>query len=45
VSGFGDQRTIDTALFTGASKFLTKLVDFPQLKQDLMQVIAAAGGG
>ena len=45
ISAYGDQRTIDTALSTGASKFLSKPVDFPQLKQDVMKVIAASGGG
>jgi len=45
ISAYGDQRTIDTALSTGASKFLTKPVDFLQLKQDVMKVIAASGGG
>jgi hypothetical protein len=33
------------ALSRGANKFLTKPVDFPQLKQDVMAVIAEARGG
>lgn len=45
ISAYGDKKTIDTALTIGASKFLTKPVDFSQLKQDVMQVIAQAGGG
>jgi len=45
ISAYGDRRTIETALSTGASKFLTKPVDFPQLKQDVMRVIAESGEG
>jgi CheY-like chemotaxis protein len=36
--------TIATALEHGANKFLTKPVDFPQLKQDVAAVIAEAHG-
>jgi len=42
ISAYGDQRTIETALSTGASKFLTKPVDFPQLKQDVIAVVNEA---
>jgi CheY-like chemotaxis protein len=45
ISAYGDQDTISTALERGANKFLTKPVDFPQLKQDVSAVIAGAGGG
>ncbi len=45
ISAYGDNNTINTALARGASKFLTKPVDFQQLKQDVIQVIAEAGGG
>ena len=45
ISAYGDQDTIRTALERGANKFLTKPVDFPQLKQDVSAVIAGAGGG
>jgi hypothetical protein len=33
------------ALTRGASKFLTKPVDFPRLKQDVMAVMAEARAG
>jgi len=44
ISAYGDAGTVATALERGASKFLTKPVDFPQLKQDVSAVIADAGG-
>ena len=45
IPAYGDNGTIDLALARGAQKFLTKPVDFQQLKQNVMQVIAEAGGG
>jgi len=45
ISAYGDAGTVATALQRGAEKFLTKPVDFSQLKQDVSAVIASAGGG
>jgi CheY-like chemotaxis protein len=42
ISAYGDKDTITTALERGANKFLTKPVDFPQLKSDVAAVIAEA---
>jgi DNA-binding NtrC family response regulator len=42
ISAYGDADRIKTALDRGASKFLTKPVDFPQLKQDVSAVVADA---
>ena len=36
---------VATALARGADEFLTKPVDFPKLKQDIMAVMADATGG
>jgi CheY-like chemotaxis protein len=44
ISAYGDNHTIGIALERGAKKFLTKPVDFLQLKQDIKSVIAAAEG-
>ena len=44
ISAYGDTRTVETALSRGASKFLTKPVDFPQLKQAVLQAVAQARG-
>jgi DNA-binding NtrC family response regulator len=44
ISAYGDTRTVETALASGASKFLNKPVDFPQLKQDVLQAVARARG-
>jgi CheY-like chemotaxis protein len=44
ISAYGDKHTISTALERGAQKFLTKPVDFLQLKQDIKSVIAGAEG-
>ena len=44
ISAYGDAGTVATALERGAKKFLTKPVDFPQLKQDVMAVMAQARG-
>jgi len=39
ISAYGDANTVETALSRGAQKFLTKPVDFPELKQDVLDVI------
>ncbi|HKD75912.1 MAG TPA: response regulator, partial [Ktedonobacterales bacterium] len=44
ISAYGDAERVQTALDRGASKFMTKPVDFPQLKQDVTLVIADARG-
>jgi len=44
ISAYGDTNTVGTALARGASKFLTKPVDFPQLKQEVLQAVAQARG-
>jgi len=43
ISAYGDAGTVATALRLGANKFLSKPVDFPQLKQDVSAVIAGGG--
>jgi CheY-like chemotaxis protein len=40
ISAYGDAERVALALDRGASKFITKPVDFPQLKQDVAVVIA-----
>ncbi len=40
ISAYGDGPTVKTALARGADKFLTKPVNFPQLKQDVSAVIS-----
>jgi CheY-like chemotaxis protein len=45
ISAYGDAGTVALALQRGANKFLAKPVDFPQLKQEVMAVMAGAGGG
>jgi DNA-binding NtrC family response regulator len=42
ISAYGDANTVATALARGANEFLTKPVDFPKLKQDIMAVKADA---
>ena len=42
ISAYGDQNTIATALARGADKFLTKPVDFPQLKRDITAICPQA---
>jgi CheY-like chemotaxis protein len=42
ISAYGDAERVQTALERGANKFLTKPVDFPQLKQDVSVVVADA---
>ena len=45
ISADGDADTVSTALARGADEFLTKPVDFPKLKQDIMAVMTDATGG
>jgi len=45
ISAYSDAGRVQTALERGASKFMTKPVDFPQLKRDVAAVVAGAGGG
>jgi CheY-like chemotaxis protein len=45
ISAYGDAGTVATALQRGANRFLTKPVDFSQLKQDVSLVIADRRGG
>lgn len=42
ISAYGDPERVRTAMERGASKFLTKPVDFPQLKRDVSRVVADA---
>ena len=44
ISAYGDAERIRTALDRGASKFITKPVDFPLLKREVSQVVADARG-
>ena len=44
ISAYGDADTVATALARGADEFLTKPVDFPKLKQDIMTVMTDATG-
>jgi DNA-binding NtrC family response regulator len=44
ISAYGDAERVRMAHERGASKFLTKPVDFPQLKQDVSAVVADARG-
>ena len=45
VSAYGDMANIRTAMNRGAFDFVTKPVDFPQLKQDVSRVVAEATPG
>jgi DNA-binding NtrC family response regulator len=45
ISAYGDADTVATALARGAGEFLTKPVEFPKLKQDIMAVMTDATGG
>jgi DNA-binding NtrC family response regulator len=45
ISAYGDANTIATAMERGADEFLTKPVDFTQLKQDIAAVMTDATGG
>ena len=44
ISAYGDAERVQTALERGASKFVTKPVDFSLLKQDVSRVVADARG-
>ena len=44
ISAYGDAERVKTALERGASEFITKPVDFPQLKQDVSRVVVDARG-
>ncbi|HXA26054.1 MAG TPA: response regulator [Acetobacteraceae bacterium] len=44
ISAYGDAARVAMALERGASKFITKPVDFPQLKRDVSVVVADARG-
>jgi CheY-like chemotaxis protein len=45
ISDYGDAERVKTALARGADGFLTKPVDFPKLKQDIMAVMTDTTGG
>ena len=45
ISAYGDAERVATALARGADGFLTKPVDFPKLKQDIMAAITDATEG
>jgi DNA-binding NtrC family response regulator len=45
ISDYGDAERVKTALARGADGFLSKPVDFPKLKQDIMAVMTDATGG
>ena len=45
ISDYGDAERVKTALARGADGFLTKPVDFPKLKLDIMAVMTDATGG
>jgi DNA-binding NtrC family response regulator len=45
ISAYGDSRTVTAALARGARKFLTKPVDFQQLKQDVRDTLARTRNG
>jgi DNA-binding NtrC family response regulator len=42
ISAYGDVDTVATALARGTDEFLTKPADFPQLKWNIMAVMADA---
>ncbi len=44
ISAYGDPDRVQMARERGAKKFMTKPVDFPQLKQDVSAVVAEARG-
>jgi CheY-like chemotaxis protein len=45
ISAYSDEARVQAAIERGASKFITKPVDFPQLKQAITNVIAGARRG
>ena len=44
ISAYGDAERVQTAMDRGASKFITKPVDFPLLKQEVSQLVADVRG-
>jgi DNA-binding NtrC family response regulator len=42
ISAYGDEERVKAALERGASKFIIKPVDFPQLKEEVSRVVANA---
>ena len=42
ISAYGDAERVKAALERGASKFITKPVDFSLLKQDVSHIVADA---
>jgi CheY-like chemotaxis protein len=44
ISDYGDAERVKTALARGADGFLTKPVDIPKLKQDIITVMTDATG-
>ena len=42
ISAYGDAGTVAAALARGASKFLNKPINFPELKQDVLAALASA---
>ena len=42
ISAYGDPDTVAMAMGCGAAKFLTKPVNFPQLKRDVLAALASA---
>ena len=44
ISAYGDSERVNTALERGASKFLSKPVDFPHLKQEVSRVVGDIRG-
>jgi DNA-binding NtrC family response regulator len=44
ISAYGDSDTVATALACGANQFLTKPVDFPRLKQDVLDTLTRMRG-
>jgi DNA-binding NtrC family response regulator len=44
ISAYGDADTVSTALARGADEFLTKPVDFPKLRQDIITAMTDATG-
>ena len=44
ISAYGDSDTVAMALACGANQFLTKPVDFPRLKQDVLDTLTRVRG-
>jgi DNA-binding NtrC family response regulator len=45
ISDYGDAERVKIAVARGADEFLTKPIDFPKLKQDIMAVMTGATEG